>query len=137
MCFVRADIARLPFPESSVDGVHAGAAIHCWPDSTTAVAEIARVLKPGATFCGTTFMNPQIPFFGEDEQAIFDNAVRGFSGTANAARGFRWWSKRELRDLCAECGLIDFKCEIRNQFIFFSAKKRSDADTSEEPSVDN
>ena len=31
-------------------------------------------------------MNPQIPFFGEDEQAIFDNAVRGFSGTANAAR---------------------------------------------------
>ena len=137
VCFVRADIARLPFPESSVDGVHAGAAIHCWPDSTTAVAEIARVLKPGATFCGTTFMNPQIPFFGEDEQAIFDNAVRGFSGTANAARGFRWWSKRELRDLCAECGLVDFKCEIRNQFIFFSAKKRSEADTSEEPSVDN
>ena len=137
VCFVRADIARLPFPESSVDGVHAGAAIHCWPDSTTAVAEIARVLKPGATFCGTTFMNPQIPFFGEDEQAIFDNALRGFSGTANAARGFRWWSKRELRDLCAECGLVDFKCEIRNQFIFFSAKKRSDADTSEEPSVEN
>jgi ubiquinone/menaquinone biosynthesis C-methylase UbiE len=138
VCFVRADIARLPFPESSVDGVHAGAAIHCWPDSTTAVAEIARVLKPGATFCGTTFMNPQIPFFDEDQQAIFDNAVREFSGTANAARGFRWWSKRELRDLCAECGLVDFKCEIRNQFIFYSARKRSDADASaSESSVDN
>jgi len=138
VCFVRADIARLPFPESSVDGVHAGAAIHCWPDSTTAVAEIARVLKPGATFCGTTFMNPQIPFFDEDQQAIFDNAVREFSGTANAARGFRWWSKRELRDLCAECGLVDFKCEIRNQFIFYSAQKRSDADASaSESSVDN
>lgn len=138
VCFVRADIARLPFPESSVDGVHAGAAIHCWPDSTTAVAEIARVLKPGATFCGTTFMNPQIPFFDEDQQAIFDNAVREFSGTANAARGFRWWSKRELRDLCAECGLVDFKCEIRNQFIFYSARKRSDADASaSESSGDN
>ena len=30
--FVRADIARLPFPDDSVDGLHAGAAIHCWPN---------------------------------------------------------------------------------------------------------
>jgi ubiquinone/menaquinone biosynthesis C-methylase UbiE len=125
VCFVRADIARLPFPEGSLDGVHAGAAIHCWPDAKTGVAEIARVLKPGATFCGTTFMNPQVPFFDEDQQAIFDNAVREFSGTVNAERGFRWWSKKELRDLCTECGLVDFKCEIRNQFIFYSAKKRT------------
>lgn len=124
VCFVRADIARLPFPESSLDGVHAGAAIHCWPDSTTAVAEIARVLKPGATFCGTTFMNPQVPFFDEDQQEVFDGVVRQFSGTENAARGFRWWSKKELRDLFTECGLVDFKCETRQQFIFYSAKKR-------------
>lgn len=30
LAFVRADIARVPFPEGSVGGVHAGAAIHCW-----------------------------------------------------------------------------------------------------------
>ena len=127
VCFVRADIARLPFPESSLDGVHAGAAIHCWPDAKTAMAEISRVLKPGATFCGTTFMNPQVPFFDENTQEIFDNAVRQISGTANASRGFRWWSKKELKDLCSECGLVDFKCEVRQQFIFFSAKKRTEA----------
>ena len=121
--FVRADIARLPFPEASLDGVHAGAAIHCWPDSTTAIAEITRVLKPGATFCGTTFLNLQLPFLNEDQQQLFDSVSRDISRTANAERGFRWWSKRELQDLCADCGLVDFKCDVRNQFIFFSAKK--------------
>ena len=50
LVFVRADIARLPFPEGSVAGVHAGAAIHCWPEPQSAVAEIARVLEPGAAF---------------------------------------------------------------------------------------
>jgi ubiquinone/menaquinone biosynthesis C-methylase UbiE len=29
--FIRADIARMPFLSDSLDGVHAGAAIHCWP----------------------------------------------------------------------------------------------------------
>jgi SAM-dependent methyltransferase len=57
---VRADIARMPFLSNSLDGVHAGAAIHCWPSPKAAVAEIARVLKPGAVFCGTTFLNPQV-----------------------------------------------------------------------------
>ena len=62
LAFVRADIARVPFPEGTVGGVHAGAAIHCWPEPRAAVAEIARVLEPGGTFCGTTFLTPKIPF---------------------------------------------------------------------------
>lgn len=28
---VRADVSRLPFSSGSVDAVHAGAALHCWP----------------------------------------------------------------------------------------------------------
>ena len=35
---VRADISRLPFATSSVDAVHAGAALHCWPSPSTAVS---------------------------------------------------------------------------------------------------
>ncbi|XVF36729.1 hypothetical protein REPUB_Repub19eG0083100 [Reevesia pubescens] len=35
---VRADISRLPFKSSSVDAVHAGAALHCWPSPSTAVS---------------------------------------------------------------------------------------------------
>ncbi|KAF3556841.1 hypothetical protein F2Q69_00017804 [Brassica cretica] len=33
---VRADVSRLPFPSGSVDAVHAGAALHCWPSPTNA-----------------------------------------------------------------------------------------------------
>ncbi|KAH0849631.1 hypothetical protein HID58_096233 [Brassica napus] len=33
---VRADIARLPFLSGSVDAVHAGAALHCWPSPSSA-----------------------------------------------------------------------------------------------------
>lgn len=35
---VRADVSRLPFPSGSVDAVHAGAALHCWPSPTNAVS---------------------------------------------------------------------------------------------------
>ena len=35
---LRADVARLPFATGSLAAVHAGAAIHCWPDPTAAVS---------------------------------------------------------------------------------------------------
>ncbi|GFP89866.1 uncharacterized methyltransferase at1g78140 chloroplastic, partial [Phtheirospermum japonicum] len=37
LIMVRADISRLPFGSSSVDVVHVGAALHCWPSPSTAV----------------------------------------------------------------------------------------------------
>ncbi|KAJ0241508.1 putative methyltransferase [Hirschfeldia incana] len=52
----RADIARLPFHSGSIDAVHAGAALHCWPSPSSAVAEISRVLRPGGVFVATTFI---------------------------------------------------------------------------------
>lgn len=36
-CLVRCDAARLPFESGSVDAIHAGAAIHCWPQPQVAV----------------------------------------------------------------------------------------------------
>ncbi|CAA0840777.1 Uncharacterized methyltransferase -chloroplastic, partial [Striga hermonthica] len=56
LTLVRADISRLPFVSGSVDAVHAGAALHCWPSPLAAVAEISRVLKPGGLFVATTFV---------------------------------------------------------------------------------
>ncbi len=50
---LRADITRLPFPTGSVAAIHAGAAIHCWPNPTIAVRPSAhrlareRGLMPG------------------------------------------------------------------------------------------
>ncbi|KAJ4832289.1 hypothetical protein Tsubulata_047421 [Turnera subulata] len=36
LALVRADVSRLPFPSGSVDAVHAGAALHCWPSQSNA-----------------------------------------------------------------------------------------------------
>ncbi|WP_407803766.1 class I SAM-dependent methyltransferase, partial [Staphylococcus aureus] len=45
LALVRADVSRLPFASGSVDAVHAGAAVHCWPSPSNAFAEITRVLR--------------------------------------------------------------------------------------------
>ena len=83
---VQADAARLPFETSSVDAIHAGAAIHCWPDPVNAVAEMSRVLKPSGVFVGTTFLGATAPLgqaFGNDEMF---KPLRQFEPTPNAFR---------------------------------------------------
>ncbi|GFY80774.1 S-adenosyl-L-methionine-dependent methyltransferases superfamily protein [Actinidia rufa] len=56
LALVRADVSRLPFASGSVDAVHAGAALHCWPSPSNAIAEINRILRSGGIFVGTTFL---------------------------------------------------------------------------------
>ncbi|KAK8286330.1 hypothetical protein V6Z12_D08G286000, partial [Gossypium hirsutum] len=56
IALVRADVSRLPFSSGSVDAVHAGAALHCWPSPMNAVAEISRILRSGGVFVGSTFL---------------------------------------------------------------------------------
>ena len=47
LSFVRADVGRLPFATGSLDAVHAGAAMHCWPSPSAAVVRrrTARVAR--------------------------------------------------------------------------------------------
>ncbi len=45
--FVAADVARLPFPDESVDLIVSTLSLHHWPDPAAAFAEVARVLSPG------------------------------------------------------------------------------------------
>ncbi|CAM9680490.1 unnamed protein product [Choristocarpus tenellus] len=53
---IRCDVSRLPVKSGSVDGIHAGAALHCWTRLEEALSEIHRVLKPGGVFFATTFL---------------------------------------------------------------------------------
>lgn len=50
---VLADARRLPLPDASVDAVSAVWLLHLVPDARTAVAEAARVLRPGGVFVTT------------------------------------------------------------------------------------
>jgi len=130
---VRADIGRLPFPTGSVDGVHAGAAIHCWPSPVAALAEVARVLAPGGVFVGSTFLTPASPLeealsplgdLGEAAAEAAEVLSRALPGEMSAvSSNYRWWTERELRDLSAAVGLEDFRRVRRNRFILFSVRK--------------
>merc|ERR1719183_612693 len=55
LMLVRADAGALPLQTGSVDAIHAGAAMHCWPKLEQSLAEVRRSLKPGGLFFATTF----------------------------------------------------------------------------------
>lgn len=54
---IRADVSALPLRTGSVDAIHAGAALHCWPVVQDGLAEAERVLVPGGRMVATTFLN--------------------------------------------------------------------------------
>uniref|UniRef100_A0ACD5ZYZ8 Uncharacterized protein n=1 Tax=Avena sativa TaxID=4498 RepID=A0ACD5ZYZ8_AVESA len=118
LVLVRADISRLPLVNGSIDAVHAGAAIHCWPSPACAVAEISRVLRPGGIFVASTFiadvLPPAVPVL---------RIGRPYIGQITGSNIFL--SEGELEDLCRACGLVDFTFVRNGFYIMFSATKAS------------
>lgn len=118
LALVRADISRLPFVSGSIDALHAGAAIHCWPSPACAVAEISRVLRPGGIFVGSTFiadvLPPVVPLLRIGRPYI--DQITGNN---------TFLSELELEDLCRACGLVNFTFVRNGFYIMFSATKAS------------
>jgi len=52
--FAEADVEALPFEDRSFDLVVTYTGLHCFPDPPAAIAEIARVLRPGGELRGTS-----------------------------------------------------------------------------------
>ncbi|XP_010505866.1 PREDICTED: uncharacterized methyltransferase At2g41040, chloroplastic [Camelina sativa] len=109
---VRADVSRLPFPSGSIDAVHAGAALHCWPSPTNAIAEICRVLRSGGVFVGTTFLrySPSTPWI-----------IRPFQ--SRILQSYNYLMQDEIKDVCTSCGLTDYEDYVQDSFIMFTARK--------------
>ncbi|KAA8538058.1 hypothetical protein F0562_027362 [Nyssa sinensis] len=118
LILVRADISRLPFASSSVDAVHAGAALHCWPSPSAAVAEISRVLRPGGVFVATTYL-----LDGPFAALPLLRPLRENIGQISGSHIFL--AERELEDLCRACGLVGFTCVRNRRFVMISARKAS------------
>ncbi|XP_014617018.1 uncharacterized methyltransferase At2g41040, chloroplastic-like isoform X3 [Glycine soja] len=112
IALVRADVSRLPFSSGSVDAVHAGAALHCWPSPSNAVAEITRTLKNGGVFVGSTFLrySSKTPWF-----------LRPFR--ERTPQGYGYLTEEEIKDLCTSCGLTNYSSKIQQAFIMFTAQK--------------
>jgi len=52
-----ADAGALPFDDASFDLVVSFTGLHCFPDPARAVAEMARVLRPGGVLTGSALLN--------------------------------------------------------------------------------
>uniref|UniRef100_A0A0D9VER0 Methyltransferase type 11 domain-containing protein n=1 Tax=Leersia perrieri TaxID=77586 RepID=A0A0D9VER0_9ORYZ len=118
LMMVKADISRLPFTTNSIDAVHAGAALHCWPSPANAVAEISRVLRPGGILVASTFLIDVVPL------AI--PALRIGRKYVSQYHGYKTFlSEDELEGLCKACGLVDFKCVRKGLYVMLSATKEA------------
>ncbi len=61
MTLLRADVAKLDFPDHVFDSANIANAVHCFPEVDVALAEILRVLKPGATLAMNVLLYPRGP----------------------------------------------------------------------------
>ncbi|KAF5208035.1 S-adenosyl-l-methionine-dependent methyltransferases superfamily protein [Thalictrum thalictroides] len=114
VALVRADVSRLPFSSGSVDAVHAGAALHCWPSPSNAVAEISRILRSGGVVVGSTFLSFEPSSFSPQ-------ILRPFRQLRN--NSYSYLTEKEIADLFNSCGFVNYTCKIQQSFIIFSAQK--------------
>jgi ubiquinone/menaquinone biosynthesis C-methylase UbiE len=75
---VRCDVAQIPMQNSSVDALHAGAAMHCWPDVDAGLGEIHRVLKTGGRYFATTFLSRYFRFANNADTGVQQQAFQYF-----------------------------------------------------------
>ncbi|MDC0716906.1 class I SAM-dependent methyltransferase [Nannocystis bainbridge] len=110
MRLIRSDVANLPFKTASLAGAHAGAAFHMWPDPASAVAEVARVVRPGGAFVASTFAHTR-------------GLRRRLEVAASALGRFHVFEVDQLRGMLGAHGLVDFECERRGSLILFWARR--------------
>ena len=93
---VRGDLLALPFPDASVDRVIASEVLEHIPDDVAAMAEIARVLRPGGTVAVT------VPRYGPERVcwALSDEYHSNEGGHIRIYRG------DELRARLSAAGLV-------------------------------
>lgn len=97
--FVRCDAAKLPFKSSSIDALHAGAAMHCWPRLPAVLREIQRVLKPGGKFYASTFL-------AQNMQGVA--GASQWSNRAGSSTGFYIFKdEAELEGLLVNAGFVN------------------------------
>lgn len=114
VAFARASVARLPFRDAAFDLVLSYNGLHCFPDPAGAVAEMARVLRPGGTLRGTAVVREA----GRRQDALVALfRRRGEFATVGHAGDLRGW--------LAAAPLTDVRVECSGALASFTATRRA------------
>jgi SAM-dependent methyltransferase len=92
--FLIGDVASLPFPDGSFELVVSTLSMHHWADATAGLAEIGRVLRPGARALIWDFRAGFLPFHGRLPDPIA--RTDGSPLRVLEARPWRWPWRFEL-----------------------------------------
>jgi len=109
--FTEADVEALPFAERSFDLVVTYTGLHCFPDPPAAIAEMARVLRPGRGLRGTSVIRSTGPRQDAFVRLMQMGGVFGPTGTL-----------AQLETWLAAAGLVDVIAERNGALAYFSAR---------------
>ena len=108
----RGDATRLPLAAASVDRVLCFNGLHVIPDRAAAMAEFARVLKPGGELVGTVLV--------ADGPAPFS----GFVALERLASFFVPAGQGELRSLAKRFGFSRWDQDLEGALLYFRGERR-------------
>ncbi|GFH46764.1 hypothetical protein CTEN210_03238 [Chaetoceros tenuissimus] len=98
---VRCDVGNIPMKSESLPALHAGAAMHCWPDLDAALSEIYRCLIPGGRYFASTFL------------AEYFRNVAMTDGDSINSQAFQYFkSPEELKELLVRNGFESDKVDV-------------------------
>lgn len=113
--FVEADAAAIPLASASADLWLSYWGLHCFPDPQAALAEAARVLKPGSRLVGSSFVR------GRDSlrQRLLIRPYIGDFGPLG--------TQPEIESWLTEAGFEPTSVKRSGPMLFFDARKRARA----------
>ncbi|GAA2009633.1 class I SAM-dependent methyltransferase [Nocardioides kribbensis] len=110
---VAADVADLPFDDASFDLVVSLMGLHCFPDPAAAVAELARVLRPGGVLSASLLLRGTVPALSPAWQV----------GRASGLLG-PGCSSVELRSWLARGGVQDVTLQVSGAVAYVRGVRR-------------
>lgn len=111
--FLEADATEIPLPPDSADLFLSYWGLHCFPDPAAALAEAARVLKPGSRLVGSSFVR------GRDSlrQRLLIRPHTGDFGPLG--------TQSEIESWLTEAGLEVTSARRSGPLLFFEARKHA------------
>jgi SAM-dependent methyltransferase len=111
--FVETDVEALPFDDRSFELGITYTGLHCFPDPSTAIMEIARVLRPGGELRGTSVIKQ----VGLRHDAFV--RLMQIGGVFGPGR-----TLAELETSLADAGLVKVSTSRNGALAYFSARRR-------------